>query len=86
MLVWQLGRHAEGGFVQANDWLFSGTGFDRQHVEAATGGIDAARTKELAGHAGEVAALVGVDGVFGGGVGLVEERVFTSTKARARPS
>jgi hypothetical protein len=56
--------------VQANDWPFSGVGFDGQHVETAAGGIDAPGTQELAGHAGEVASLVGVDGVFGSGLGV----------------
>ena len=56
--------------MKADDWLISGVGFDRQDVEAATGGIDAARTKELTGHTGQVASLVGVDGVFGRGLRL----------------
>jgi hypothetical protein len=56
--------------VKANDRLFPGVRLNRKNVKAAAGGIDAARAKELARHAGEVAALVGVDGVFGSGLRL----------------
>ena len=54
--------------MEAEDGALAGAGFDGEDVEAALGGIDAAGAEELAGHAGEVAALVGVDGIFGSGL------------------